>query len=138
MLKLKTVVFLILIATIIPFSLFGQFSLTIEIAGLKNSKGQVLLELSNEKAEKISGFSQIIENNKCTIVIKNLQPGNYSFKYFHDENLNQKLDTNIVGMPKEGFGFANNAKGKFGPPPFEKTTFAVNSDISLKCTAIYL
>ncbi len=118
--------------------LFGQFTLTVTINGFKNNTGQVLLEFSNIKGEKISGFAQTIVNKQCIMTIKDLKPGSYSFKYFHDENKNQKLDTNIIGMPKEGFGFANNAKGKFGPPSLEKTVFSIKGDTSQTCTAMYL
>lgn len=131
--------FLILLMTCFsPLDSLSQNTLIIEIVGLKNNTGQVLLELSNEKGEKISGHIQSIENKRSVIVIKNLKSGKYSFKYFHDENKNQKLDTNFIGMPKEGFGFANNAKGSFGPPDFEKTIINLKGDSNLKCTAIYL
>lgn len=119
-------------------NLFGQHTLTVKINGLKNNKGVVLLEFSNTKGEKISGHSQTIDNKQCVIIITNIKQGTYSFKYFHDENKNQKLDTNFIGIPKEGFGFANDAKGKFGPPALKKTFILVNGDISQTCTAIYL
>jgi len=135
---MKNIILLAFIAGFAPLMLVGQHTLSIEIDGLKNNKGKVLLELSSEKGEKIAGFMQPIDNAKCLFEIKDLKPGKYSFKYFHDENSNEELDTNMIGMPKEGFGFANNAKGKFGPPQFEKTIFTVQGDSSLKCTIQYL
>jgi uncharacterized protein (DUF2141 family) len=137
MIKFKTG-FLLLVLAMGTTTLFGQHTLTIEIGGLENSKGQVLLELSDANGKMISGHNQTIENNKSVIVIKNVKPGKYSFKYFHDENNNQKLDTNMIKMPKEGFGFANNAKGKFGPPDLEKTIITITGDTLLKCTVMYL
>ena len=127
----------IFVLTVIPLNLFGQFSLTVAINGLKNSNGQVLLALSDENGNNTLGFNQTIENKKCTFIIKDLKPGNYTFKYFHDENKNNKLDTNLIGMPLEGFGFANDATGKFGPPPLEKTVISVKGDTTLTCNIIY-
>ncbi len=138
MINLKTAILLLFFAAFTSWSLYGQCSLTIEVNGLRNSKGQVHLELGNVKGEKISSFEQPIENGKSHFEIKNLKPGNYSFKYYHDENNNQELDTNFIGMPKEGIGFANNAKGKYGPPPLEKTIIDVQGDSSLVCTILYL
>lgn len=135
---MKKIALMAFIAGFAPLMLFGQHTLSIEINGLKNNEGKVLLELSNEKGEKITGFMQTIENGKCMIEIKDLKPGKYSFKYFHDENNNEKLDTNMIGMPKEGYGFANNAKGKFGPPPLEKTIITVQTDSLLQCIIHYL
>jgi uncharacterized protein (DUF2141 family) len=82
-----------------------------------------LLELSNEEEERVVAVTGDISENRCLIVIENLEPGKYSFRYFHDENMNEKLDTNWLGIPKEGFGFSNDPKITFGPPSFEKTLF---------------
>jgi uncharacterized protein (DUF2141 family) len=135
--KRLNIIFLIFIASV-PTLLFGQKSLTIEIEGLKSSKGQILLEFNNEKGEKINGISQPVENRKCIIVINDLKPGNYVFKYFHDENSNKALDVNGIGIPKEGFGFSNNAKGFFGPPSLKKMRIEIKENKMLKCTPTYL
>lgn len=135
--KLKAVFLFSLMAPLMPLTLFAQFTLTIEIKGLENSIGQVILELSNDKDKQVSAIIQKIENNQCTIVIKNLQPGKYAFKYFHDENKNKNLDQNWFGIPTEGFGFSNNAAGTFGPPSFEKTIFTIEGNKTLKCTPTY-
>jgi uncharacterized protein (DUF2141 family) len=43
----------------------------------------------------------------------------------HDENLNHKLDRNLVGIPKEGFDLSNNPKGMLSAPGFDTATFDV-------------
>ena len=48
-----------------------------------------------------------------------------SFSLNTDANENEKLDTNFLGIPKEQFGFSNDAKGSFGPPSFESASFEV-------------
>ena len=40
----------------------------------------------------------------------NLPAGNYAVQVMHDENENNKLDTNFMGMPIEGYGFSNNPR----------------------------
>jgi len=121
-----------------PTSLFSQLTLTIEINDLRNNNGQVLLMLNNEKGDKIVGITQNIVDNKCILVIKNLKPGKYAFKYFHDENKNDKLDLNWIGIPKEGYGFSNNAKGILGPPSFSKAIFVIKGATTQKCTPEYI
>lgn len=130
--------FLFIITSFLFFSFSSSITLKVEIDKLKNSNGQILLELSDGEKNSIKVVTQKIENNKCTILIKNLKPGQYSFRYFHDENSNTKLDTNFIGMPKEGFGFSNNAKGSFGPPSHQKLIFELNGDTTLNCAALYL
>ena len=65
------------------------------------------------------------------------EDGKYAFRFFHDENSNGKLGTNWLGIPNEGFGFSNNAKGTFGPPAFEKTVFVLKGVVNQKCTPQY-
>lgn len=42
----------------------------------------------------------------------------------HDENENQTLDRNLFGIPKEGFGFANNPRVIFAAPSFQAASVA--------------
>jgi uncharacterized protein (DUF2141 family) len=48
---------------------------------------------------------------------------------FADENGNGKLDTNLVGMPTERYGFSNDAKGNRGAPEFDAAAIAVDADL---------
>jgi uncharacterized protein (DUF2141 family) len=38
------------------------------------------------------------------------------------------LDANILGIPKEGVGASNDAKGHFGPPKFKDAKFLVEGN----------
>ncbi len=133
----KNIFILSVFLTAIPLISFSQFTLTIEINNLRNSKGQILLELNDENEKMLMGISEKIVDNKCIIVIENLKSGKYAFKYFHDENKNKKLDSNWMGIPNEGFGFSNNAKESFGPPSFKKMIFELKQTTKLKCTPAY-
>jgi uncharacterized protein (DUF2141 family) len=129
-------IFILLV--LVPFRLFAQFSLTIEIKELRNNNGQINLELSNQHEEQIAGITKKLSSNSCVIVIDNLKPGKYAFKFFHDENMNNELDTNWLGIPKEGFGFSNDPSMTFGPPSFDKTIFYLNKSIVIACKPKYL
>ena len=118
--------------------MYSQVTLTIVIKELENSKGQILLELNDGKEKFVGGYKGKIVNNKCTIVIDSLKPGKYAFKYFHDENMNEELDTNWLGIPDEGYGFSKNVTGTFGPPDFEDTIFSVYRSKKVICTPTYI
>ena len=127
----------------ILFSLFqisvaGQVTLKVVITNLQNNEGRVILNLMDINNKDIKVFYGKIVDKRCILTINNLKPGSYSFKYFHDKNNNNKIDTNFIGIPKEGFGFANNAMNKFGPPDFKKTIFEVKQDTTLVCNACYM
>ena len=53
-------------------------------------------------------------------------PGNYAVKFFHDANNNGTMDTNWAGIPKESFGFSNNARIVLGLPSIKEMLFEVN------------
>lgn len=60
-----------------------------------------------------------------------LPEGTYAIGIFVDANYNNEMDRNFFGVPKEQYGFSNDAKGNFGPPSFKDASFTVSSDITL-------
>lgn len=67
------------------------------------------------------------EGGVVRIVLNDVAPGTYAIKAFHDVDRNGKLDTNFMGIPKEPYGFSNDAMGTFGPPSFDQASFKVVS-----------
>lgn len=110
----------------------GALEVTVE--GLKNDKGVVVVALLNSQAMYDAGKETFreakapIRDGRASVTFEDLPYGGYAAKTFHDENSNGKLDTNFVGYPKEGFGFSNDAMGRFGPPGFEAAKFYIGSD----------
>ncbi len=115
-----------------------RYTLTIEINNIRNSNGKILLELNDGNEKRVKAFNQDIIGNKCIIIVSDLLPGKYSFQYIHDENNNKEIDLNWIGIPKEGYGFSNNAKATKGPPDFIETIIELNSSLTHKCQPSYL
>ena len=65
------------------------------------------------------------------LVFVGLPPGRYAIKSFADENGNGRLDTNLVGLPTERYGFSNDAKGRMGPPAFDAAAVTLDADSSI-------
>lgn len=63
------------------------------------------------------------------LILSNMNYGKYGISIFHDENKNKKLDTGFLGIPKEPYGFSNDARGKFGPPHFNETLFWIQTPL---------
>ena len=108
--------------------LSAQDSLVIEISGIKSDTGFIMLQLLDENQEVIGQDKGIIKDKKSTIVFSFLKPGKYAVRYYHDENLSGKMETNSFGMPEEGYGFSNDAYGLFGPKSFSEWLFEFNDD----------
>jgi len=108
-------------------------NLKVVVNNIKNKTGQVGFFLFNsedgfpahtEKA-RLSGFVKIT-GNTVEFTFPNVAMGTYAVFVFHDEDNNKELKTNFIGMPKEGMGVSNNAKGHFGPPKYDDAKFDFN------------
>lgn len=73
--------------------------------------------------------TQIVEGRARIRLEPTLGP--WAAACFHDENANQRLDTNFFGIPSEGTGATNNARGFMGPPSFEDARFVLTTTASL-------
>jgi uncharacterized protein (DUF2141 family) len=116
---------------------FSQFTLKIKITDLANNTGKVMLQLFDEKEKIIAQEMSVITQKGCLFTISNLKEGKYAVRYYHDENLNQVMETNVMGKPTEEYGFSNNVSGRFGPPPFEKWLFFLNEDKMIELKPVY-
>lgn len=116
------------------FTTFGKTpNLHLEITGISKVEGQMMVAIyDHEDAYRKSELNQAVKakavpvNTHKMILKLNLPYGNYGIVVYHDENQNGELDTNFFGIPKERYGFSNNARGRFGPPSFEEIVFNFN------------
>lgn len=69
-------------------------------------------------------------------VFRDLPPGRYALTVMHDENGNGRLDTNLIGMPTEGYGFSNNPvvmrKPTFQEAAFEMPAAGLALDVAMR------
>ena len=107
-----------------------QPTLKLEISGLRNNKGFVLIAIFNSELgfpdKKELAVKKIRIPAQAGIIsydVNDLVPGTYALALIHDENDNQRLDTGLFGFPKEGFCFSKGAMGTFGPPSFQAASF---------------
>jgi uncharacterized protein (DUF2141 family) len=120
----------------------------VEISGLRNGTGQVLCALYSsaqaesfpKKADKaVARLTAKIADHEAVCEFSGVAPGTYAVSVVHDENSNGKLDTNFIGMPREGVGASNDAKGHMGPPKFSAAAFQyAGGRLDLKIHVNYL
>jgi len=110
---------------------YGQGTLEVTVDGIRKTEGTIWVGVFNNEddfPEKATNGKIVdVKGNSVRVVFENLKAGDYALSIFHDANHNGKLDKNAVGIPKEGFGFGNNAMGTFGPPSFNKAKVTVGS-----------
>ena len=107
-------------------------SLTIRISELKNDRGRVAIALFAsaddfpDQKKALAGKLTRIERGRAAATFNDVRPGVYAVAVLHDENENDKMDFNFLGMPLEGYGFSNDAAAMFGPPSFEAAAFKLS------------
>jgi uncharacterized protein (DUF2141 family) len=110
----------------------GTGKLIVVIKGFESDEGYCRLALDNSKEiyesdDKVwIGKDLTIKNKEVIVSIDSLKYGVYAIRVYQDKNKNKKLDTNILGMPTENYGFSNDASGWFGPPSWDKAKFIFN------------
>jgi uncharacterized protein (DUF2141 family) len=130
----------------VPRAAPAQNVIHVEITGLRSDKGQVLCALHSsadafpKKPEKaVARTTAKIVERQAICEFTGIALGTYAVSVVHDENANGKLDTNFVGMPREGVGASNDAKGHMGPPKFSAASFAYQGGrLDLKIHVDYL
>ena len=124
---------------IICFSTFFWFELSsgeirILVSNIEEKRGTIHYGVYNnpklfpEESGKLFGgveeVSKVIEDG---LLIDDLEESNYAIAIFHDKNSNDKFDT-FFSIPKEKFGFSNNARVFLGPPKFEDASIFVGQN----------
>ena len=104
----------------------GDISLEIQINNLESNKGPIYIRILDENQNPVIVGTSTVINYSAEISFDSISPGKYAIQFFHDENENQKMDFNLIGIPKEKFGSSNNVKPVLGPPKFEKMLINLN------------
>jgi len=89
------------------------------------------------KASRLERASIDPQTLSSQVVLTDVPAGQYAVSVFHDENLNEKLDKNFMGIPKEGYGASNNPGRKMRAPTFDEACFSHQADQSLEIKLIY-
>lgn len=119
--------------------------LTVTVDGARSAKGVVSLCLFSEAAafpdcgSAPSAFRKTVAAADLgqPIVFTDLQPGVFALAVLHDENANGQLDTNLIGIPREGIAVSNNRIPRFSAPRFADAAFRVNGPAATSVSLVY-
>lgn len=123
------------------FATAGQSTtatLTLEIGEFRNREGHILISVFDSSIGypgdvKKSRVQRKVKVSREThqIVIEELPYGDYAVVFLHDENGNEKMDTNFLGAPKEGYGASNDAVNTFSAPKYKDAKFTLAPDTKI-------
>lgn len=110
----------------------------IEIEGIRESTGEIGVLLF-DRAMGFPGDSGASIRHRVlparsgvvSLNFEDLPFGTYAVAVIHDLNGNRRVDTNLLGIPREGYGFSNNARSLFRAPRFQEAAFAHKGAVAL-------
>jgi uncharacterized protein (DUF2141 family) len=113
-------------------------NLRIHVDGLRNSTGVVGAVIFSSPdgwpentAKSVHHWpTEIPPGQREATATWDLPAGEYGVAVIHDENRNRRLDRNFLGIPKEGFGFANNPHVGLSAPPFSAAIVHVTCPVT--------
>lgn len=113
----------------------------VTIKNIENNKGNFRIGIfngadgfENNKPYKMLTYSkQKVSNGTMTIRIS-LPPGEYGLSLLDDENKNEKMDFNMLHIPKEGFGFSDYYHTSLTMPKYNSFKFTLPSNNSKNVT----
>lgn len=128
------IVFLVLfLQSATPF--LSAQNLTLEVHGIEKAEGQLYVAIYRSKEtflkKPLAAFRVDVKEKVLSIPCQGMPAGTYAISLFQDENGNRKLDTGIFGIPKEKYGFSNDAEGVMGPPSYDKCRFTFARDTTM-------
>lgn len=105
-------------------------SIIVQLNGIQEPTGQVLLSLFKTEEgfptqpEKAFRWKKAkVTASSLIISLDGLPIGTYAIAVVHDENMNEIMDRDWLGLPDEPYGISNNATGTITPPSFDEAKF---------------
>jgi len=114
----------------------GVGTLVVEVGGVRNANGTLNVSLfssaegfPDDSTQVFRSASSVLSEEETLVFrFERLEFGVYAVSILHDENDNGSMDTNFLGVPREGFGFSNNPRIGFGAPSFNACGFRFDTN----------
>ncbi len=111
-------------------------SLTIVVTGAEAGVGQIGVQLFADEAAfmhtpRAQARADVDRDGQAAFVFDDLPVGDYAVSAYYDRDGNGEFDTGLLGIPREKFGFSNNAWGSFGPASWENARFEISEDAAI-------
>lgn len=110
----------------------NDHNVIVVIEGVRSENGKIVLAVfKDQEGFKTRNPIKRIELKKAELdgneIQLSLDEGIYGISVLDDENNNNRMDYNFIGMPKEGFGFSNYYHKGLSKPHFDKFKFEINN-----------
>ena len=101
------------------------------VAGGKGSLKVAVCDRERFLKQCLYSASMPAREGENVIAVAGVPKGSWAVLAYQDENENGELDRNLIGIPKENYGFSRDARGKFGPPGFDDAAIQVGDEATV-------
>ncbi|MDR0763730.1 MAG: DUF2141 domain-containing protein [Bacteroidales bacterium] len=109
-------------------------TMNITVKNIRSTNGKLSISVfasSEEFKANRPSYTQVFDktdmkDKTCTVRME-YKPGIYGLSVYDDENGNNKMDYNFIGMPKEGFGMSNYNIKLLSRPAFSDFNFQLKT-----------
>lgn len=132
--RFRSLSFAFVVAAIFVAGPASAARIIVTIDGLHSAQGVVFIGLYASPTKFLNGNQTDAvrrvpaQTGPITVVFDNLPPGTYAVGAYHDENGNDHLDTNLLGLPVEGYALSNGVRAVFAKPKFQQAAFIVGAE----------
>lgn len=95
-------------------------TVTVRVSDVESAEGQVYVGLCDRGFSEdrcLDGRFQPASPGTMTFTFENIPVGMYAVAAYHDINMDERMDSNFIGLPREPYGFSNDV-GRRAPPNF--------------------
>lgn len=107
-----------------------QNKVFITITNIRSDKGVIRLALydypdqfPHQPARSFTFEKTMLKDGTMEVLLIDIPPGTYAISLLDDEDGDNSMNYNFLRMPREGYGFSNNARPGLKSPPFDKCSF---------------
>ena len=126
---MKNTIFLLV--TVLSINVLSAQKLTIKVTNIEPIKGNLMIGVYNNEKDFMNthfrGKQVKVTDKTMTVTFTDLPQGVYAIAAYHDENENNQLDKNLLGVPKEKYGSSNNQNR----PSYKKCAFKFDEDMTI-------
>lgn len=117
--------------------------MTVQVNGVRNLQGQVTITIYPDTRRRFMARGGKLVRTR--VPVSSLKPracfwlpkGAYAVVVYHDEDGDGGFDRTALGLPKEGYGFSNDAPARSGLPSFGSVRFKHEGASSLSIRMRY-
>ena len=113
----------------------GQGSVEVIVEGVESAKGTVYASIYlteegfPEEKELAYDYRYVAaESGTLRFYFESVPAGWFVVAVLHDTDANEELSLNLLGIPKEDYGFSLNPDSTWGPPLFDEAAVFLKAD----------